>query len=524
MAVTPTGDLPKRRAVESRNPATGEVWRTFAAAAEGEVAAAVARARAAAPAWAATPVAERLHALRCFHELLFNRRHDVAGVINRETDKPLAEALAAEVAVVLDQAVFLKRAVPGLLRAPWYSSGSLALVRKRLRVVHEPYGVVGVIAPWNFPLMLACARILPALVTGNAVVFKPSELTPSTGEITRDLLVEAGFPANVVVLVQGDGITGAALANATVDKMFFTGSAAAGRSVALACAARLIPCGLELGGSDAAIVLADADVAHAASGLAWGRFSNAGQTCVAPKRVFVEDAAYDAFVAAISAVVAKIRTGAGANPATDVGAMIRPEFRANLEAQRDDAIARGARVAASAGPNGNVFPPTVLVDVPPDARAMREETFGPLMTVIRVRDADDAVARANASDFGLSASVWSRNAARAGAVASRLECGTVAINDVLLTAGTADLPHGGVKESGVGRTNGVQGLADCVRTKGVIADRIGGWRQGWWFGYSAQHLEAVDAFLRLAHDRRLLSRLLAIPRVLRMLLKPDRVL
>lgn len=522
-AVTPMGEPPKRRPVESRNPATGEVWRSFAATTPDEIAVAVARARAAQPAWAATAIGARLHVLACFHDLLFDRRMEVADIINRETDKPVAEALAAEVAIVLDQAVFLQHAVPKLIRSPWYSSGSLALLRKRLRVVHEPFGVLGVIAPWNYPLMLACARILPALVTGNAVVFKPSELTPSTGEITRDLLVEAGFPADVIVLVQGDGVTGAALANAAVDKMFFTGSAAAGRFVALACASRLVPCGLELGGSDAAIVLADADVPHAASGLAWGRFSNAGQTCVAPKRVFVEDAAYDAFVRAISGVVTKIRTGAGSDAATDVGAMIRPEFRANLEAQRDDAIARGARVVASAAPSGNVFPPTVLVDVPPDARAMREETFGPLMTVARVRDADDAVARANASEYGLSASVWSRDAAKAGAVAARLECGTVAINDVILTAGTADLPHGGVKQSGIGRTHGMEGLADCVRTKGIIADRIGGWRQGWWFGYSAQHLEGVDAFLRLAHDRSLLGRVRAIPRVLRMLVKPDRV-
>jgi len=519
---TPAG-APPRRAVESRQPSTGEPWRSFTAASDDDVLHAVAAARAAQPGWAATPLGVRMLALGRFHDLVYARRHDIAEVITRETDKPIAEAVVADIGVVLDQARFLRKAVPRMMRAPWFSSGSLALVRKRLRVVPEPHGVVAVIAPWNYPFALACARLLPALATGNAVVFKPSELTPSTGEITRELLIAAGVPADVIALVQGDGFTGAALTAAPVDKVFFTGSVASGRAVALACAARLIPCSLELGGSDAAIVLADADPAHVAAGLAWGRFSNAGQTCVAPKRVFVEEAVYAPFMRELTRVVGQLRTGTGTDDATDVGAMIRPEFRAVLEAQRDDAIARGAAVAASASPgNATVFPPTVLVDVPAGARVMREETFGPLMAVIRVRDADEAVALANASDFGLSASIWSRDTARAGRLAMRLECGTVAINDVLLTGGTAELPHGGVKQSGIGRTHGMAGLADCVRTKGIIADRFPSWRQAWWFGYSPAYRRGMDAFMTLAHGRSVLGRIAAIPAVVKLLLRPDR--
>jgi acyl-CoA reductase-like NAD-dependent aldehyde dehydrogenase len=461
--------------------------------------------------------------LRSFHDRLFDRRREVADVIMRETDKPVAEALAAEVAVALDEARFIAAAVPGMFRTRWTGSGSLAFARKRLRVTHEPHGVVGVITPWNYPLMLSCARLLPALVTGNAVVYKPSEMAPSTGELVRDLLLESGFPSSVVHLVHGDGRTGAALASGDVDKVFFTGSVGAGRSVAHACAERLAPCALELGGSDAAIVLADADVGTAASGLAWGRFGNAGQTCVAPKRVFVEAGAYDAFLEAICRVVPQLSVGPGSDPATDVGAMIRPEFRAVIEAQRDDAVARGARVAAVAPGGGQrQFPPTVLVDVPDGARALAEETFGPLMVVIRVRDADAAVARANASDFGLSASVWSRDSARAVRIAERLACGTVAINDVVLTAGVAELPHGGVRRSGYGRIHGNDGLAECVRTRGIVADRFPRWRQGWWFGYSAMHAEDVDAFIRVAHDASLLGRLRAVPGFLRVVFRPDR--
>ena len=523
--VTAGGLAPKRRPVESRQPSTGEVWRTFPSATPDEVLAAVAAARTAQPAWAAQPLGVRINALRRFHDVVFTRRVEIAELISRETDKPVGEAMGTEVSVVLDDAKFQQRAVVQLARSPWFGSGSLAYARKRLRISHEPFGVVAVISPWNYPFMLACARLLPALATGNAVVFKPSELTPSIGELTRQLLVDAGVPGDVLAIVQGDGATGAALAASPVDKVFFTGSVAAGRSVAMSCASRLVPCGLELGGSDAAIVLVGANTAIAASGIAWGRFSNAGQTCVAPKRVFVEEAAYDAFVADITRIVAGLRVGAGTDDATDVGAVIRPEFRATLEAQRDDAVARGAKVVAAAAPgNAQNFPPTVLVDVPNDARVLTEETFGPLMTVIRVRDADEAVARANASDFGLSASVWADDAARAGQIANRLACGTVAINDVLCTAGIPELPHSGVKQSGIGATHGMDGLRDCVRTKGIAADRFAGIRQSWWFGYSPTHRTGVDAFMRLAHSRRFAERIAAIPEVLRLIFFPDRAL
>lgn len=504
--------------MESVQPATLERWRSFRPASPDEVRRAVAAARDAQPAWNATPPGVRVQALRRFRERLFDRRHEVAQVITRETDKPVLEALAAEVAIALDDARYLERALPSLWKSRWTTPASAALARKRMRVTHEPHGVVGVITPWNYPVMLACARLLPALATGNAVVFKPSELTPSSGELVRDLLVEAGFPAGVVQLVQGDGSAGAALAASDVDKMFFTGSIAAGRSVAHACAERVSPCVLELGGSDAAIVLADADIAVAAAGLAWGRFSNAGQTCVAPKRVFVEAGAYDAFLSAVTQVVSRLRTGSGTDMTTDVGAMIRPQFRAVVEAQRDDAVARGARVVCTAPPAGaGVFLPTVLTDVPDASRALTEETFGPLMVVIPVRDAADAVARANSGPFGLSASVWSQDAARAAQVAGRLACGTVAINDVLLTAGVSDLPHGGVRQSGYGRTHGMEGLLECVRSRGVIADRFPRWRQAWWFGYSPARLDGVDAFLRYAHGRGLFDRVRALPGVLRLL-------
>jgi succinate-semialdehyde dehydrogenase/glutarate-semialdehyde dehydrogenase len=514
------------RTVESRDPATGAVWRAFDAASPADVKAAVARARTAAQGWRATPLATRLDVLRRFHDVLFERRHEVASLITRENGKPAGEALAAEIVIALDFSRYYAAEAPRFLKSGWFTPGPLALKRKRVRIGHDPYGVIALIAPWNYPFMLPAGVLIPALITGNAVVLKPSEYTPSCGAVLADLFADAGLPPDVLQLVQGDGATGAAVASAAVDKVFFIGSVATGRKVAVACAERLVPCSLELGGSDAAIVLADADVDHAARGIAWGRFSNAGQTCVAPKRVFVEAPAYDAFVAALSARVANLDLGPGADATHDVGPVIHPNAAKALEAQRADAILRGATVAAEArspAPSGGAYvTPTVLTNVPADARVLTEETFGPLLPVVKVASEAEAIARANDSPFGLSASVWTRDAARGVRVAERIEAGTVAVNDAIIVAGMAEVPHGGVKQSGIGRSHGRAGLEECVQSKTVVTDVIPGMRQAWWFGYSERNALGIDGFVRLAHGPTLRDRFSAIGAFLKLLVKPDR--
>jgi acyl-CoA reductase-like NAD-dependent aldehyde dehydrogenase len=348
-------------------------------------------------------------------------------------------------------------------------------------------------------------------VAGNAVVLKPSEFTPSVGAVLGELFAEAGLPAGVLHVVQGAAETGAALVASDVDKVVFTGSAAAGRRVAVACAERMVPCTLELGGSDPAIVLDDADVALTAAGLVWARFSNAGQTCVAPKRVYATPAVYEPLLAALADGVARLRVGAGADDA-EVGPVIRPTQREVLAEQLADALARGARVVAAAPlpahapPGASFVAPTLLADVPPGARVLCEETFGPLLPVVRVRDEDEAVRLANASPFGLSASVWTRDAGRGLAVARRVEAGTVAVNDAVIVAGMADVPHGGVKGSGSGRAHGVAGLMECVRTKTLVADRLPGLRQAWWFGARGASYDQLDGVVRAAHGTGLAER------------------
>ena len=518
------------RQVESRDPATGEVWKRYPSTTREEVFRAVESARSAQKPWAGQSVAVRVLALRRFHECLYDRRREVADALTRENGKPAGEALGSEVSIALDFAGYYADRAGGFLRAPWRRSVSLAMSRKRVRIAHEPYGVIGVISPWNYPLMLSASLVLPALVTGNAVLLKPSEFTPASGDLLAELLATAGVPHGVFTVLQGDGSTGAALAEAPLDKIFFTGSVATGRKVAVACAQNLVPCALELGGSDAAIVLADANVRQAASGIAWGRFSNGGQTCVAPKRVFVEAGAYDGFVAALTETVRALRLGAGSSVDTDVGPMIRPEAREVLAGQRDDALARGAMEitglpnAESQSTAGSFFVPTVLLDVPADARVLREETFGPLLPVVRVRDVDEAIALANASEFGLSASIWTRDTARAAKLAGRLEVGSVSVNDSIVVAGMADVPHGGVKHSGIGRTHGMAGLEECVRTKATVVDRFAAWRQAWWFGYGKEQSGGIDAFVRVAHGRGALDRLRALPAALKFVFAPKRPL
>jgi acyl-CoA reductase-like NAD-dependent aldehyde dehydrogenase len=392
--------------------------------------------------------------------------------------------------------------------------------RKRVEITEEPFGVIGVISPWNYPCMLPAAIVLPALVAGNAVLLKPSEYTTHTALLLEELLHAAGVPRDVFRVLPGARAAGAALIEHRCDKIFFTGSEATGRTVAVECGARLIPCVLELGGSDAAIVLDDADLEHAAQGIAWGRFSNSGQTCVAPKRLFVQDAVYDRFAALLAHRVATLNATTD-REAGEVGPLIRPSQAARLKGQYDDALARGARVVAAApGADAPLSPAVLLAGATPEMRVLTEETFGPLLPMLRVRDDDEAAQRANDSPYGLSASVWSGNRRRARALAARLDVGSVMINDAVIVAGMSDVPHGGVKASGSGRAHGVAGLLECVRTKTVVIERAPSFRQVWWFPYRPGMRSAMDAAVTALHGPGLVARAGALWRARRLLRRP----
>jgi succinate-semialdehyde dehydrogenase/glutarate-semialdehyde dehydrogenase len=487
------------RKISSVNPATGEVLGEFECASESEVRAAVARARGAQPAWADLGVRKRIGVLREFRRRLHERKSEIAEAITREAGKPVAEALTTEVLVVLDAARFLIDNAYRLLRDEPVPHGNLATKLKCGWLAREPYGVVGIISPWNYPFSIPATETLAALVAGNAVVLKPSELTSLVALELQSMLQVAGVPRDVFRVVVGNGATGAALTHAQIDKLVFTGSIATGKRIASAVAERLLPVVLELGGKDPMLVLDDADVEVASSAAVWGAFVNAGQTCLSVERCYVHRSLYAEFLRACVGKAKKLRMGHGLDSETDVGPMIHEKQLRIVEEHVEDAVARGARLLAGGFRlpelGKNFYPPTVLADVTHEMRVMREETFGPVLPVMAFDNDDEAVQLANDSEYGLAASIWTRDNARGERLARRIQVGTVMVNDVVSCFGISEAPHGGMKSSGIGRTHGRFGLEEMVRLKYVDVDRMPGMKKVWWYGYGMSFSRQMEGFL-----------------------------
>ncbi len=487
--------------LESHDPATGEVIASFEPSRVSEVAGTVARARRAQEAWAGTPIEKRCALLGRLREVLFARRQEIAEIVTREVGKPRVESLFADVLIALDFAGYYAqhRRVRELLAPEPVPHHNPAMKTKSGAIHYEPYGVIGVISPWNYPIAIPMGEIIPAVVAGNAVVLKPSELTPWCGALVGELFGQSGFPPGLVQVMQGRGELGAALVGAEgVDKIIFTGSVATGKRVAEACGKRLIPSVLELGGKDAMIVLADADLDTASSGAVWGSFTNCGQACLSVERIYVEHAVADRFTKLCMAKTKKLRLGNGLDADTEVGPMINEQQLARVERQIAEAVAQGAQVLcggrrSSLGPC--FFEPTVLTGVSFAMRLMQEETFGPVMVIHPVADAAEAVRLANDSAFGLAASVWTGSAKRGREVAAQLRAGTVMINDALSAFGICEAPHGGRGASGWGRTHGIAGLREMLQVKYVDEDRLPRTPKAWWFGYDEKLSAAAERFV-----------------------------
>jgi acyl-CoA reductase-like NAD-dependent aldehyde dehydrogenase len=493
--------------VSSVNPATGEVLRELECAGESEVQAAVARARAAQAAWGEIGVRKRVTVLREFQRRLLEKKSVIAEAITREAGKPVAEALTTEVLVVLDSARFLIENAYRLLRDEPLPHGNSAAKLKSGRLVREPYGVVAIISPWNYPFSIPATETLAALVAGNAVVLKPSEFTSLVALELQSLLHAAGVPRDIFQVVVGDGATGAALIHSRspgsdrdgIDKLVFTGSVGTGKRIAAAAAERLLPVVLELGGKDPMLVLEDADVDVASSAAVWGAFVNAGQTCLSVERCYVHRSLYEKFLRACVEKTNKLRVGNGLDPETDVGPMIHERQLQIVESHVEDAITRGARLLAGGSRlpelGRNFYKPTVLADVTHEMRIMREETFGPVLPVAAFDSDDEAVRLANDSEFGLAASVWTRGWERGERLARRIHAGTVMVNDVLSCFGISEAPHGGVKSSGLGRGHGRFGLEEMVRLKYLDVDLMPGMKKVWWYGYGTTFTRQMEGFM-----------------------------
>ncbi|MGH3753965.1 MAG: aldehyde dehydrogenase family protein [Pseudonocardiaceae bacterium] len=447
----------------STDPRTGEVVGYHQVDDEAAVRAAVVRAREAAAWWGGLGFAERKSRLLSWRSQLARRIDELAGLITAETGKPHDDARLEWVLVVahLDWAA---RNAQRVLRRRWVGSG-LLMAHEASTVEYQPYGVIGVIGPWNYPAHTPMGSIGYALAAGNAVVFKPSELTPGVGRALAESLAEVVPEHPLLQVVTGFGETGAALCRAGVDKLAFTGSDVTARKVMATCAQTLTPVVLECGGKDALLVDADADLDAAADAAVWGGMTNAGQTCVGVERVYVVDSVAAEFTERVAAQARRLRPGA--EPGAALGPITRPEQVDVIRGHITDALSRGG-TALVGGPE-SVRPPYVepvmLTGVPEDSVAVTEETFGPTLTVHRVPDLDDAVTRANAGRYGLGAAVFS--ARRGKEIAARLRCGMVAINSVISYAAVPSLPFGGVGDSGFGRIHGADGLREFTRAKAV---------------------------------------------------------
>lgn len=493
----------KARHIVSYAPATGEALGEVPIQGADEVRAAVERARGAQEAWALLPIEERCQRILRFRDALVDRAEEVVELLVKECGKPRAEALTHEVMITADLATYYAKRAHKVL-AP--REIELHLFKHRRSYVHyAPRGVVAIISPWNFPLVIPVGDTITALIAGNAVVLKPSEVTPLIALKAKEIYDAAGLPDDLFQVVTGDGSTGAALIDTHPDKVVFTGSVSTGRKVATACGQRLIPCTMELGGKAAAIVCADADLERAARGIVFGGFANSGQVCISVERVYAHDSVYERLVDRVTELTRELRQGDPDSHTTDVGAIIFPKQIEIAERLIEDAVQKGAQLRAGGKRRegeGQFFEPTVLAGCTQDMAVMREEIFGPVVPIMKVGDEDEAVQLANDSHLGLMGYVFTRDRDKGRRLAERVRAGTVMVNDVLSAYGAPETPFGGVKESGFGRVHGEEGLREMCEIRHVNYDRVTlGSREPLWYPYGEKTYRAAMKGLRLLFRR-----------------------
>jgi acyl-CoA reductase-like NAD-dependent aldehyde dehydrogenase len=485
--------------VDSIDPATSAVVARIPATLVSSLPDIFRRARTAQADWARQPLKERARMLRKLRDAIYEARDEIAELISRESGKPRVEAIFAELLLALDLSDFLSRRAPRWLGPERVAHHNPAFKAKSAWLEFAPHGVIAIISPWNYPFAIPMSQVIAAVVAGNAVVLKPSELTPATGALVGELFRRAGFPADVVQIVQGTGDLGAAMIEGAPNKVIFTGSVTTGKRVAEACARKLIPSILELGGKDAMIVLADADLDVASSAAVWGSFTNCGQACLSVERIYVEQPVAERFTNLCVEKTRKLRIGPASNPEVEVGPMIQVRQLEKVEEQLRDASERGANVLTGGNRRAdlgrNFLEPAVVANVDHSMKLMQEETFGPVLAIRAVSSAEEAVTLANDSPFGLSASIWTRDGRRARQTASQLRAGSVMINDLISYYGISEAPHGGPGASGWGRTHSRLGLLEMVQVKYVDVDRLPRMRKAWWFAYSRELVGSAQALV-----------------------------
>jgi acyl-CoA reductase-like NAD-dependent aldehyde dehydrogenase len=491
--------------LESFNPATGELVGSVDTITPDQVQAVVDDVGEVQPFWAQLSLEDRARYMRQAADALLEDIDDIAELLTREQGKPRTESYTMELLPTVDLLHWCADNGPEILADEKVPYPQLFLKTKRSFFSYEPIGVVGVIAPWNYPWSIPFGEVAIALMAGNGVVLKPASLTPLLGERIRETFEKGGLPEGLVRVVHGGGAVGGALAESSAGKIFFTGSVEVGRMVGEACARSLKGSVLELGGKDPQIVCADADLANAVSGAVWGGFANAGQTCSGIERTYVVREVAGRFLEGVLRETERLTVGDPLEWTTEVGPMVSEEQFESVQELVEDAIASGAE-RLTGGPRdvpgfpGKFIAPTVLTGVTDEMRIMQEEIFGPVLPIVTVDSEEEAVQRANASRFGLGASIWTRDRAKGERMARRIESGMVWINDHSYSHGACQCSWGGVKESGIGRSHSKFGFYECVNVK-LVAWEPGLTRDFWWQPYDRTLGEAIRASAKLVYGR-----------------------
>jgi acyl-CoA reductase-like NAD-dependent aldehyde dehydrogenase len=492
--------------LESFNPATGELVGTVETITPSAVQAVVEDVAEVQPFWGQLSLVDRARYLRRAADVLVEEVDEVAQLLTREQGKPITESYTMEVVPTIDVLHWCADNGPKILADEPVRMGQALFLSKKAKFSYEPIGVVGVIAPWNYPWAIPFDEVAMALMAGNGVILKPASLTPLLGERIREVFEKAGLPEGLVRVVHGGGKIGAALCEAPgVGKIFFTGSVEVGRKVGGLCAKHLKGSVLELGGKDPQIVCADADLANAISGCVWGGFANAGQTCSGIERTYVVREVADRFLEGVAREAGRLTVGDPTEWDTEIGPMVSEDQYGIVTSLIDDAVADGAELITGgprevAGFPGKFIAPTVLAGVTGEMRIMREEIFGPAVPIVVVDSEEEALERANDSNFGLGASIWTRDRAKGERMARQVESGMVWINDHSYTHAACQCSWGGVKESGIGRSHSKFGFYECVNVK-LVAWEPGLTRDFWWQPYDRTLGQAVRASAHLLYGR-----------------------
>lgn len=489
------------RRFELRSPIdlkpTGEL---ICASAE-EVNEAVRRARLAQPAWAALGYKKRAEYMRKISTIVIDKKDEAIDTVISETGKARSDAFFMEIFSAVDALHYYAKNAAKFLKPQKPKIHGILGFMKHAELIYQPLGVVGIITPWNGPFVLALVQSCQALMAGNTVVVKGSEVTPNSTKLVETYFRQAGVPADVFQVLMGDGQTGADLVSANIDKISFTGSIATGKKIGGACGERLLPCTLELGGKDAMIVCEDANIERAAQGAVIGSCMNSGHYCCGVERVYVTASIYDQFLKLVEKEVKALRQGSDLGYEEDVGAIFWDKQMDIIEDHVKDAVKQGAKVRVGGKRNpkqkGLYYLPTLITDVDHNMKIMRDETFGPIVSIMKVRDDEEAIKLANDSHYGLSGSVWSNNHKRAKALAERMQTGSICVNDMTVTYGIPATPFGGVKNSGLGLVNGSIGIRGYCQLKPIIYDKRPKAALGNAYPYTKKRAEDMIRFVDL---------------------------